>query len=131
MALLSVLLLLEVGLGALQPWPLKIVIDHILSSERQPIPEPFRSWLTAVDGGNLIALLVLVVVGGVLLQAINQLVTAYATQLQVDTGQRMVYELGAGSSSRFKPSACTITSPRTRATRCTASTSTRTRSRTS
>ena len=92
-ALLSVLLLLEVGLGALQPWPLKMVIDHILSSERQPIPEPFRSWLTAATGSNLIALLVLVVVGGVLLQAINQFVTAYATQLQVDTGQRMVYDL--------------------------------------
>ena len=47
-ALLSVLLLLEVGLGALQPWPLKIVIDHVLSSDRQPVPEPFRSWLPAV-----------------------------------------------------------------------------------
>ena len=126
------LLLLEVGLGALQPWPLKIVIDHILSSDRQPVPEPFRSWLTAVTGSNLIALLVLVVVGGVLLQAINQFVTACATQLQVDTGQRMVYELrGPALRAAFKRSACIITSPRTRATRCTASTSTRTRSRTS
>ena len=33
------------------------------------------------------------VVGGVLLQVINQLVSAYGTQVQVDTGQRMVYDL--------------------------------------
>ena len=29
-AVLTVLLLSEIGLGALQPWPLKIVIDYIL-----------------------------------------------------------------------------------------------------
>ena len=35
----------------------------------------------------------LIVVAGVLLQVVNQFVTAYATQVQVDTGQRMVYDL--------------------------------------
>jgi ATP-binding cassette subfamily B protein/subfamily B ATP-binding cassette protein MsbA len=91
--LLSVLLLLEIGLGALQPWPLKIVIDNILDHERHPFPEPIRSWMAALAGSNLIAMLVVVVVGGVMLQVINQFISAYGTQVQVDAGQRMVYDL--------------------------------------
>src|SRR5206468_5074765 len=43
-ALLSVLLLLEIGLGALQPWPLKIVIDYVLGSH--PLPPTLAGWLT-------------------------------------------------------------------------------------
>jgi ATP-binding cassette subfamily B protein len=92
-ALLSVLLLLEVGLGVLQPWPLKLVIDHVLNSTTQPFPEPLRTWIAAVTANNLIATLVVIVAAGVLLQVVNQFVSAYATQIQVDTGQRMVYEL--------------------------------------
>src|SRR5205085_962835 len=34
-----------------------------------------------------------VVVAGVALQIVNQFVSAYGTQVQVDTGQRMVYDL--------------------------------------
>jgi ABC-type multidrug transport system fused ATPase/permease subunit len=92
-ALLTALLLLQIVLGALQPWPFKIVIDHILSSEPRPFPEPLASWLTAASGGQPIGLLILVVAGGVLLQTLNQVVNAFGTQVQVDTGQRMVYDL--------------------------------------
>jgi ATP-binding cassette, subfamily B, bacterial len=90
-ALLSVLLLSEIGLGALQPWPLKVVIDYVLV--RHPMPEPFAHWLAAFHGGNPIYLLVLLVIAGVTLQVVNQFVSAYGTQVQVDTGQRMVYDL--------------------------------------
>jgi ABC-type multidrug transport system fused ATPase/permease subunit len=92
---LSVLLILEIVLGALQPWPFKLVIDNVLNHDEHPFPEPFRGWLDALTGGNLAAVLVLVVGGGVLLQVVNQLVSAYGTQVQVDTGQRMVYDLRA------------------------------------
>jgi len=92
-ALLVVLLLLEIGLGALQPWPFKIVIDYALSADRHPLPEPLAHWLALLHGGNLVGLLVIFVVAGVLLQVTNQLVSAYATQVQVDVGQRMVYDL--------------------------------------
>ena len=91
MTIVAVLLLFEVGLGALQPWPLKVVIDYVLS--RQPIPEPFQSWLTAIHEGNSLVLLITLVVIGVLLQMANQIVTAYSTQIQVETGQRLVYGL--------------------------------------
>jgi ATP-binding cassette subfamily B protein len=90
-ALLTVLLLTEVGLGALQPWPLKIVIDYVLS--QHPLPEPFRAWAVGLTGGHLVPLLVLFVAAGVVLQLVNQFVSAYGTQVQVETGQRMVYDL--------------------------------------
>jgi hypothetical protein len=52
-------------LGALQPWPLKVVIDNVLQG--RPFPEPIAHWLAAVTGGRSVALLVIVVVAGVLL----------------------------------------------------------------
>ena len=92
-ALLAVLLLSEIVLGALQPWPLKIVIDYVLTPDRRQIPEPFAHWLAAIGGGNLFVLLVMFVVSGVVLQVTNQIVSAWGTQVQVDAGQRMVYDL--------------------------------------
>jgi len=91
--LLAILLLAEIGLGALQPWPLAVVIDYVL--ERHPVPEPFAHWLAVVHGGDPFVLLIVLVVLGVLLQVTNQVVSAYGTQVQVDTGQRMVYDLRA------------------------------------
>jgi ATP-binding cassette subfamily B protein/subfamily B ATP-binding cassette protein MsbA len=89
--ILAALLLTEIGLGALQPWPLAIVIDYVLGG--RSIPEPFAGWLTAIHGGDRFVLLVIVVAAGVLVQITNQFVSAYGTQVQVDTGQRMVYDL--------------------------------------
>jgi ATP-binding cassette subfamily B protein len=89
--LLVVLLLAEIGLGALQPWPLEIIIDYVLQSH--PFPQPLARWAQAIHGGDRFMLLIAVVVAGVLLQITNQIVSAYGTQIQVDTGQRMVYDL--------------------------------------
>jgi ATP-binding cassette subfamily B protein/subfamily B ATP-binding cassette protein MsbA len=89
--LLSVLLLLEIGLGALQPWPFAIAIDYVLGGKLfDPRIQAFVSRYTT---GHRYELLILVVVAGVILQIVNQLVSAYGTQVQVDTGQRMVYDL--------------------------------------
>jgi ATP-binding cassette subfamily B protein len=90
-ALLAVLLLAEIGLGALQPWPLEIIIDYVL--QNNPVPAAVTSWVPAVQGADRFALLIIVVVAGVVLQVTNQFVSAYGTQVQVDTGQRMVYDL--------------------------------------
>ncbi|HTD50370.1 MAG TPA: ABC transporter transmembrane domain-containing protein, partial [Acidimicrobiia bacterium] len=92
-ALLAVLLASEIGLGALQPWPLAVVINYVFEHDKHPIPEPLRPFVTTITGGNLVTLLVLFVIAGVLLQVTNQFVSAYGTQVQVDTGQRMVYDL--------------------------------------
>jgi ATP-binding cassette subfamily B protein/subfamily B ATP-binding cassette protein MsbA len=92
-ALLAILLVSEIGLGALQPWPLAIVLDFLTG-------KPLPPWLTRIvpalitlASAHRLALLVVIVVGGVVLQVINQFVSAYGTQVQVDTGQRMVYDL--------------------------------------
>src|SRR5262249_55695668 len=90
-ALLVVLLAIEIALGALQPWPLKIVIDYVLN--QHPLPASVAGPLEALTGDNRIALLVLFVVAGVVVQLVNQIVTAYAVQVQITTGQRMVYTL--------------------------------------
>jgi ABC-type multidrug transport system fused ATPase/permease subunit len=90
-ALILVLLLTQIGLGALQPWPLKIVIDYVLDGN--PLPEPLNHWTAALVGTRTIALLVLFVVAGALLEIMNQFITALATQVQVETGQQMVYDL--------------------------------------
>jgi len=90
--LLAVIMLAEILLGVLQPWPFAWVIDHVLSGK--PFSNPHvQAFVTAVTRDNKTALLVAVVVTGVVLQIVNQFVSAYGTQVQVDTGQRMVYDL--------------------------------------
>jgi ABC-type multidrug transport system fused ATPase/permease subunit len=89
--LLSILLLLEIGLGLLSPLPVAWTIDKVINGEK--LPWRLDPWAAAVTGGSPAALLAIIVVGGVIIQLVNQFVTAYATQVQVDTGQRMVYDL--------------------------------------
>jgi ABC-type multidrug transport system fused ATPase/permease subunit len=91
MMLVAVLLLLEVALGALEPWLLKVVIDYVLVG--RPMPAPFAAWLQAIHEGDPLVLLVTLVVAGVVLQIAHQIISAYSTQIQVDTGQRMVYNM--------------------------------------
>src|SRR5690242_17205841 len=88
--LLAVLLVSEIGLGALQPWPLAIVIDYVLTpltGGGKQFPPAIQPLISALTGNNRFTLLVLVVIGGVVLQVVNQLVSAWGTQVQVDTGQ--------------------------------------------
>lgn len=86
------LVLLQVGLGALEPWPLKIVIDYVLGSH--PLPEPLGQWTRSITGGgSATSMLVLFVAAGVVLQLIHQVASAVGVRLQTDTGQRMVYDL--------------------------------------
>jgi len=90
-ALLACLSILEIGLGALQPWPLKLVVDNVL--QHQPFPPRIAAWVAGVTGHSTLALLILVVAAGVLLQVANQFASMFHTQVQVDTGQHMVYDL--------------------------------------
>jgi ATP-binding cassette subfamily B protein len=95
-ALLSVLLVSEIVLGALQPWPLAIVIDYVLTPAAlggKTFPASLQPLIAAITRNNQLVLLVAVVVIGVVLNLVNQFVSAYGTQVQVDTGQRMVYDL--------------------------------------
>ena len=89
--LLAVLLLAEIALGAMQPWVLAIAIDHAIGGK--PFRPSIQPIVESLTQGRMYELLVLVVVAGIALQVINQLVSAYGTQVQVETGQHMVYDL--------------------------------------
>ena len=91
LGLLSGLLLAELALGVLHPWPLAFVLDYVLGG--QPLPATVGGWLGRVGIDSRVELLVLVVIGGVVLSLINQWVTLKATQIQIGTGQRLVYDL--------------------------------------
>ena len=88
---ISVLSIVEIGLAALAPWPLKIVVDSVLGSH--PLPEWSAPLVASTVGGAAVALLVIVVIGGLLLQVAHEVLRMIHTQLQVDTGQRIVYGL--------------------------------------
>src|ERR1700719_1198835 len=88
--LLGFLSLLEIGLGALQPWPLAVVLDNVLLKKPfgasvagmlKPFVEPFAHGVGALAGGNQIRLLVIVVIAGVLLQIMNQFASMFHTQV--------------------------------------------------
>ena len=83
----------EIGLAALAPWPLKVVVDNVLGGH--PLPEPVSSLTRSVVGESVATLLVVVVIGGLLIQITNELVRITHTQLQVDMAQRIVYKLRA------------------------------------
>ena len=88
---ISVLCLAEIGLAALAPWPLKVIVDNVLGG--QQLPGPVAEITRSTVGNSLAALLILVVVIGLLIQISNELVRIIHTQLQVDMAQRIVYKL--------------------------------------
>jgi ATP-binding cassette subfamily B protein/subfamily B ATP-binding cassette protein MsbA len=90
---IAILALVEIGLAALAPWPLKILVDSVLDDH--PWPEPLVSLMASTADANAVALLVIVVVAGLVLQLAGELLRTIQTQLQVDTGQRIVYGLRA------------------------------------
>src|SRR6266576_46062 len=86
------LMVLEILVGLLVPWPMKILVDNVLGEATLP------AWLLGLMnslslGGGKIALLVAVCVAGLLIGLLSELVSLVHTQLQVNIGQRMVLDL--------------------------------------
>ena len=65
-AAIVALSLLEIGLAALAPWPLKAVVDNVLGG--QALPPLVAGPASALAGESAVGLLVLIVVAGLLLQ---------------------------------------------------------------
>ena len=89
-AVIASLAIVEIALAALAPWPLKLVVDNVLSG--QPLPGPLASLLPGLPSPPL-TLLIVVVVAGLVLQVSHEVVRMAQTQLQVGLGQRVVYGL--------------------------------------
>ena len=90
---IAVLSVLEIGLAALAPWPLKIIVDTVLGDA--PLPEPIATLLPAAVAASAAALLVAIVITGLLIQLGGEIVRMIHTQLQVQMGQQVVYNLRA------------------------------------
>ena len=83
--------LVEVALAALAPWPLKIIVDHVLSG--LPLPDALARLTPGAVAGSAAALLVAVVIAGLVIQVVHEMVRMSHTQLQVRVAQRVVYTL--------------------------------------
>src|SRR5918993_428723 len=91
--LIIVLSLVEIGLAALAPWPMKAIVDNVFGG--RPFPGPLATLADTLTDGSVQGLLIAVALAGLGLQLLLQVVRGAHTQIQVDTGQRIVYELRA------------------------------------
>ncbi|MBM4183481.1 MAG: ABC transporter ATP-binding protein [Gemmatimonadetes bacterium] len=81
----------EIGLVALAPWPLQVIVDHVLGG--RPLPEVLAALTPQAIAGSAVALLIAVVLAGLLIQLTGELVRMVHTQLQTRVAQRVVYSL--------------------------------------
>jgi ATP-binding cassette subfamily B protein/subfamily B ATP-binding cassette protein MsbA len=91
-ALILSLTLLTGGIGLLQPWPIKFVVDYAI--DRQPMPESLARVVRILPGGadprGLLAWMALAILA---LFAAASAADAILTRTWVRIGQRMVYRL--------------------------------------
>ena len=92
-AAILALSILEIGLAALAPWPLKVIVDYVLGG--LPLPAPLAAITPPAVAGSAVAFLVLVVLAGLLVQVANEVVRMIHTQMQMKVAQRVVYTLRA------------------------------------
>jgi ATP-binding cassette subfamily B protein/subfamily B ATP-binding cassette protein MsbA len=91
LSLVGLLMLLGVFLNILKPWPLKLLVDHVLVA--RPLPES-ASWLYALPGGDSpLALLAWLAVGTTLLFLAVRGLGMTQGYVQAGVGNRMVNSL--------------------------------------
>jgi ATP-binding cassette subfamily B protein/subfamily B ATP-binding cassette protein MsbA len=88
-------------LGLLQPWPLKVLIDHVLGTV--PMSEPLASLVALLPGGDSVrGLLFWVVLAGILVFALNSFAEVVLTRAWIVVGQRLVANIGADLFARVQ-----------------------------
>lgn len=85
---LALLSLVEIGLRALTPWPLKAIVDQLTTGE-PPLPIVPDSLVA----GRPVEVLIAVVLAGVILQLGHELVLMIHTRTQARLAQSMVFDL--------------------------------------
>lgn len=92
LGLILVLMGVGVGLQTLQPWPLKLIVDQLLT--RQPLPDSI-TWLNALPGGAApLGALAWLAGATVLLFWSQQFVAIAQNYLTTGVGERLTYTLG-------------------------------------
>ncbi|MGH7389414.1 MAG: ABC transporter ATP-binding protein [Candidatus Rokuibacteriota bacterium] len=85
---------LTIALEVLRPWPLKILVDHVLDDH--PVPPSVAAVARPLSGAGLEwGLLLVVAVATVLIFLAGTLTQMISTIVSVRFGQRMVYDLAA------------------------------------
>jgi ATP-binding cassette subfamily B protein/subfamily B ATP-binding cassette protein MsbA len=93
-------LLLGVGLEVLRPWPLKLIVDHVLRSRELP---GGARWISGLPGAQSpLGLLVWLALATVLLFVAAQIVSIVVMHLRTGVGGRMASELGADVLDRVQ-----------------------------
>jgi ATP-binding cassette subfamily B protein len=91
--LIVLLMLVSVVLNAVRPWPMKLLVDHVLAG--RPLPKN-AAWISGLPGGvspsSLLAWLVGFTIALFLASATVGIVQGY---VQAGVGNRMTYSLGA------------------------------------
>jgi ATP-binding cassette subfamily B protein/subfamily B ATP-binding cassette protein MsbA len=89
---LVLLVLIGAGMTVLMPWPMKLIVDHVLSAE--PLPENL-AWLSTLTGtAEASELLVWLVFSTLLLFVVSRGVQVLKAYIEDGVGNRMMYSLG-------------------------------------
>src|SRR5688572_8007558 len=84
--------LLGTGLSVLQPWPLKVLVDHVLGD--LPMPSSIATVVDFLPGGDTAGgLLAWVVLAGLVIFAISSAIDVVVSLKWTWVGRRMVYAL--------------------------------------
>lgn len=85
------------ALVAAQPWPMKLLVDHVLGA--QPLPSALQSLGLP---GSRASLLVIVVIAGLTLFALNAAIDAVLAWAWTRAGRRMMYDLAEDLFARLQ-----------------------------
>ncbi|UCE76103.1 MAG: ABC transporter ATP-binding protein, partial [Gammaproteobacteria bacterium] len=92
LAFLVLLILIGAGLGALIPWPMKLIVDYVFPGE--PLP-PAVAWMNTMPGtGDSSGLLAWFAAATLLIFMANRGVQVMKAYIQDGIGNRMMYSLG-------------------------------------
>jgi len=83
------------SLVALQPWPMKLLVDHVLGNKS--VPGALQNFASSPQ-----TLLVVIVAAGLALFVLNSLLDAALTWLWTVSGRRMVYDLAEDMFARLQ-----------------------------
>jgi ATP-binding cassette, subfamily B, bacterial len=100
-ALIVGVTLLTIAFGLLQPWPMQVLVDHVLGGK--PMAEPLARAVQLLPGaGTPGGLLVWVVAAGLVVFAVNSAADVVLTRAWVRVGQGMVFRLAADLFARVQ-----------------------------
>jgi ATP-binding cassette subfamily B protein/subfamily B ATP-binding cassette protein MsbA len=100
LAALLAAMLVKIGLEVLKPWPMTILVDHVLQ-DKPPAPALARLFEWLPGAGTQRGLLTWCVTATVVLFLLTWLLTLLISIANISFGQRMIYDLGADLFGRL------------------------------